>query len=63
MCSKHFQLSYKHKKWSESKRIGRLKEEVEGERENACPQTLRFWKTTLDISHFSSFVNMDSLST
>ena len=41
-------LEWEQKKW---------KGEGEGRRGNACPQTPRFWKTSLDISRFGSFVN------
>ena len=53
--SKRFQSSYCAKVRAEAKK--RLKGEGEGRRGNACPQTLRFWKTPLDISRFGSFVN------
>ena len=53
--SKRFQSSYCAKVRAEAKKW--LKGEGEGRRGNACPQTPRFWKNSLDISRFGSFVN------
>ena len=53
--SKHFQSSHCAKV-----RVGannKVKGGREGRRGNACLQTPRFWKTPLDTSRFSSFVN------
>ena len=51
---KHFQSRYSAKVGVGAKK---WKGEEEGRRGKARPQTPRFWKTPLDISRFSSFVN------
>ena len=55
LCNKRFQPSYCAKVRAEAKKS--LKGEGKGRRGNACPQTQRFCKTSLDISRFGSFVN------